>query len=54
MKQHKELIKDNRWGGHTYMTLCGRSSSKSMDGMNVADTENEITCKLCIKKMEGK
>jgi hypothetical protein len=32
-------------------TLCGRMNKRSWDGMNIADTDAEVTCKFCLKLM---
>lgn len=32
-------------------TLCGRSAVTD-DGMNVADGSEEVTCKLCLRRLE--
>jgi len=34
-----------------YTTLCGRMNARSRDGMNIADTAAEVTCKLCLRRM---
>lgn len=33
-------------------TLCKRSHSKSTDGYNSTDNDNEVTCKLCLGIMQ--
>jgi hypothetical protein len=38
--------------GMRFTTLCGRMNIKSLDGMNIADSDSEVTCKFCLKKME--
>jgi hypothetical protein len=53
MKQHKSNMKENRFGGWSNRTLCGRSNRASSDGMNVAATDAEVTCKFCLKLMES-
>ena len=36
---------------HTvYTTLCGRSSGRVVDGMNIAERPEQVSCKLCIRK----
>lgn len=32
-------------------TLCGRMNRQSRDGMNIANTDDEVTCKFCLKTM---
>lgn len=51
MKLHKHKNRPNRFGGTTYTTLCGRMNAASSDGMNVAETEAEVTCKFCLRIM---
>lgn len=34
-------------------TLCGRMNRRSRDGMNIADTDAEVTCKHCLKRMKS-
>lgn len=51
MKLHKALNKPNRWGGINYRTLCGRTNRQCNDGMNVAASDQEVTCKFCLKFM---
>lgn len=51
MKLHKDRQRRNAFGGTTYTTLCGRMNRQSSDGMNIADTDAEVTCKFCLKLM---
>lgn len=54
MKMHKSkvIIRDGgNWIRTT--TLCGRMNKQSADGMNVADTDQDVTCKFCLEKMEA-
>lgn len=51
MVQHKDKRVDLRNGAVRYTTLCGRTNSRSIDGMNIADTDAEVTCKFCLAKM---
>lgn len=45
---HKSWVKANAFGGHTYTTQCRRLSYRgNNDGINVADTDAEVTCKFC-------
>lgn len=53
MKLHKDRQRPNRFGGTTYTTLCGRTNRACSDGMNIADTDAEVTCKFCLKLMEN-
>ena len=32
-------------------TLCGRLDRRSTDGMNLANTDAEVTCTFCLAKM---
>ena len=48
MKLHKYRVTKGPWGSIMTSPLCGRSSLKSDDGANVADTEAEVTCKFCL------
>ncbi|MDH0740924.1 hypothetical protein [Stenotrophomonas maltophilia] len=34
-------------------TLCGRMNARSRDGMNIAGTDQSVTCKFCLAKMRG-
>ncbi|MCC8799094.1 hypothetical protein [Xanthomonas euvesicatoria] len=34
-------------------TLCGRMNARSRDGMNIAGTDESVTCKFCLAKMRG-
>ena len=52
MVLHKDKQRRNVFGGTTWTTLCGRTNRQSADGMNIADTDAEVTCKFCLKKME--
>lgn len=54
MKLHKERNRPNQWGGTNYGTLCGRTNRANSDGMNVAETDAEVTCKFCLKLMEAR
>jgi hypothetical protein len=38
------------WQRHT--TLCNRMSGKGSDGMNIADTDDAVTCLLCRQIMQ--
>lgn len=54
MKLHKDNNRPNRWGGTTYGSLCGRLNAQCEDGMNVALTDEEVTCKFCLRIMAAK
>lgn len=54
MKLHKSDNRPNKYGGTNYRTLCGRTNGRSLDGMNVADTDEEVTCAFCLKIMARK
>ena len=48
MKLHKEKIVTLRKIGATRLTtLCGRMNKNFPDGMNIADTDEKVTCKFC-------
>lgn len=51
MKLHKANNRPNAWGGTRYGTLCGRTNRGCSDGMNVAETDAEVTCKICLARM---
>jgi hypothetical protein len=51
MKLHKDNNRPNRYGGTRYGTLCGRMNAAFDDGMNVANTDAEVTCKFCLNLM---
>ena len=53
MKQHKSDNRPNRYGGTNYRTLCGRTNRASTDGMNVAETDDAVTCKFCLTRMRA-
>lgn len=50
MKLHKDR-QVIRPGRTIYTTLCGRMNRQSRDGMNIAATDAEVTCKFCIRLM---
>lgn len=56
MKLHKQVYIEG--GGYIVnRTLCGRESRDSWDvnnGNNVAETDAEVTCKLCLNLMKDK
>lgn len=51
---HKSKNRPNKFGGTNYGTLCGRMNAASSDGMNVADSDDKVTCKFCLKRMTSK
>lgn len=52
MKQHKDKVVVIRaLNAVRTTTLCGRMNKQSHDGMNIADTDEEVTCKFCLKLM---
>jgi hypothetical protein len=53
MKQHKDK-QVQRQGYVKVTTLCGRLNAGSRDGMNIANTDAEVTCKFCLKLMAAK
>lgn len=39
---------------HTVLTtLCGRSSNRVADGMNIADSRDAVTCKFCLRQLRA-
>ena len=52
MKLHQAKNRMNKQGGMTLTTTCGRSSLRSDDGMNVALSDREVTCKFCLSIMK--
>ncbi len=57
MKLHKQLYYEGK-GITVNTTLCGRENKASwnteLEGTNVADSDEEVTCKFCLKMMEQK
>lgn len=51
MKLHKSDNRANQYGGTNYRTLCRRSNRGSRDGLNVAETDDQVTCKFCLNRM---
>lgn len=51
MKTHLSRVRDNRFGGQTYSTVCGRMNARSTDGINCTDDEQSVTCKFCLRDM---
>lgn len=53
---HKSWVKKNAFGGITTTSQCNRNTTRgSGDGMNIADTDEQVTCKFCLKIMnEGR
>jgi len=45
---HKQIYIKGVFGGIANTTLCGRVSDACVDA-NVADGEEKITCKLCLR-----
>lgn len=52
MVLHEVRVRSNRFGGTSHGTLCGRTNRACTDGMNIASTSAEVTCKFCLKRME--
>lgn len=50
---HKSWIKANAFGGTTYTTQCNRNTTRGGDGMNVADRDEDVTCKFCRQIMNA-
>jgi hypothetical protein len=53
MRLHKEANRPNGFGGTSYRTLCGRTNRRAADGMNIADSDDEVTCKFCRNQMKA-
>ena len=51
MVLHASRQRANRFGGETYTTVCGRMNKASNDGMNIANSDAEVTCKFCLRVM---
>lgn len=53
MVQHKSrvtrLMGNDDW--IRYSTLCGRMNRQSIDGMNIAATDDGVSCKFCLNLM---
>lgn len=54
MKLHKVDNRPNEYGGTNYRTLCRRINQRSTDGMNVAMSDDAVTCKFCLRLMGAK
>lgn len=52
MVLHKSKVRPNAFGGTTYTTACGRTNIRSVDGMNIADSDRMVSCKFCLRAME--
>lgn len=51
---HKSWIKRNVFGGLTFTTQCNRNSYRGQSsGMNIADIDDQVTCKFCLAIMEA-
>lgn len=51
MVQHKGRQRQNAFGGTTFTTLCNRMNRRSVNGMNIANSDAEVTCKFCLSMM---
>jgi hypothetical protein len=54
MKLHKDKQVDRGNGSTLFTTLCGRMNRRSNDGMNIADTDDQVTCAFCLAKMKDR
>lgn len=52
MVMHKSRVVE-RPGYTRFTTLCGRMNKASQDGMNIADTDDQVTCKFCLRASQG-
>jgi len=50
---HSSLMYTNRHGVNFATTLCRRMSNAGED-LNVADEDEAVTCKLCLKRLQIK
>lgn len=50
---HASKIVKAPFGGTRTTTLCERMQLGN-DGMNVADTNEKVTCRLCIRELQAK
>jgi hypothetical protein len=51
MKLHKGRAKRGPFGGVLNGTLCGRLSAESEDGMNIAETDDAVSCTFCLRAL---
>ena len=51
MVLHKDRQVDLGNGATRYTTLCNRMNKRCSDGMNIADTDEQVTCKFCRARM---
>jgi hypothetical protein len=47
---HLSVTRPGAWGGTLTTALCGRLRTLN-DGMNLAETEKDVTCKFCLKML---
>lgn len=47
---HLGQTRDNRFGGHTTTSLCGRLRTVA-DGMNLTEKQSEVTCLFCLGRL---
>jgi hypothetical protein len=53
-KTHFLTMLNNEYGGHTFLTLCGKSAPvSSPDGLNGSDKQAEVDCLLCKQHMNN-
>lgn len=46
---HVQIYKPSAFGGTKNTTLCGRLASG--EDMNIADRPEDVTCKLCLRRL---
>lgn len=51
MKLHKGKRVKIGTDAYRLTTLCGRMNASFNDGMNIAETDKQVTCKFCLKEM---
>ena len=51
IKQHKGVTRAYRGGECYTTTLCGRSNTAHLDGLNIATDDAGVTCVLCLRRM---
>lgn len=52
MKLHKSVTRNDRFGGITTTTLCGRMNKACDDRMNIADDDVGVTCRFCLQSIQ--
>lgn len=50
---HKSWVKRNAFGGYTFTSQCNRNTTRHGDGMNIADRDEDVSCKFCLAIMDA-